>query len=136
VALTVSDGFDGPPHLPSDHCDFHSGIKQRLQFFVLHPRPRAAGWAGGQSFSLRLQRIDLRTDIPDFLKNVVALLARRKLASGRKHLRRHIFHFFQFFQSRRSHFFTSGPALDKAAEAVLINPKVPASEIFPGREVR
>jgi hypothetical protein len=27
------------------------------------------------------------------------------------------------------------PELDKAAEAVLINPKVPASEIFPGREV-
>ncbi len=32
-------------------------------------------------------------------------------------------HFFQFFQSRRSHFFTSNPELDKAAEAVLINPK-------------
>ncbi len=25
------------------------------------------------------------------------------------------------------------PELDKAAEAVLINPKLPASEIFPGR---
>jgi hypothetical protein len=28
------------------------------------------------------------------------------------------------------------PELDKAAEAVLIKPKVPASEIFPGRGVR
>jgi hypothetical protein len=94
------------------------------------------GCAVERSFPLRLQRVDLRTDIPDFLKNLVALLACRKLASGRQHFRRHFFHFFQFFQSRLSHFFTSGPALDKAAEAVLINPKVRASEILPGREVR
>jgi hypothetical protein len=36
-------------------------------------------------------------------------------------------------KSGSSHFFTSTPELDKAAEAVLINPKVPASEIFPSR---
>jgi hypothetical protein len=45
--------------------------------------------------------------IPDFLKNFVVLLAWRKLASGRQQLPRHFFH---FFQSRRSHFFTFGPA--------------------------
>jgi hypothetical protein len=32
--------------------------------------------------------------------------------------------------------FTSSPELDKAAEAVLINPRGPASEIFSERGVR
>jgi hypothetical protein len=58
VALTVSDRFDGPLQFPSDHCDFHSGIKQRLQFFVLHARPRAAGWAGANHFPFAFRLIE------------------------------------------------------------------------------
>jgi hypothetical protein len=44
-----------------------------------------------------------RTKSPDLLKRVVAVVRRWKLASGHKKLRRHSF---QFFQSRRPHFFS------------------------------
>src|ERR1700738_3634144 len=59
----------------------------------------------------------------DILKRVVAVLPRWKLASGLQQLRRQFFQFFQFFQSRRCHFFTSSPELDKGGRGSVDQPQ-------------
>jgi hypothetical protein len=56
VALTHPDDSDGAFHLLSDRWPFHSGIKQRLQLFVFHARPRSAGWAWTCDFPFAFSR--------------------------------------------------------------------------------